>query len=294
MAIDTPIWIPLGLAASVLNATIPLIQEKFKANGFSIAVWVKIALVLFSIPIVLYTGMPTAPEFYLMAALSGLIWCVNDVIFYRTVPVVGAGVVSRIIPGSVILAFILWFLVEPELFTKYMERPWQFAALSAIVLLSVFFTIAMKSCPVTWQGIKMLWLVVLAAATGPLINKLALGQAPAVKAPFALMFTQAAFMVAFWSIYSLIKKPVSREVFLSKEAIKGGILIGFVSTILLGLKFTALNDCEHPALLSVLLFTDTIWIILYYRLSKREDHSKIWAGLGLVACAAALILVKSL
>lgn len=185
-----------------------------------------------------------------------------------------------------------------------MENPEQGIIIFGIVLLSVVFAIMMKSCPITLKGIKLIWFVVLAAAIGPLIDKLALNVAVSGgagetttnsnQAPFAFMFTQGLIMLILWTSFSLIKKPISRQVFLAKESVKAGLAIGVVATIKLALKFQALVYCEHPALLSVILFTDALWIILYYRLTGREDHSKIWAGLGLVGCAAALILVKSL
>ena len=101
-------------------------------------------------------------------------------------------------------------------------------------------------------------------------------------------------MLVFWATFSLIKKPVSRAVFFSPASLKAGLSIGAVATVKMALKFQALIYSDHPALLSVILFTDALWIIFYYRLTGREDHSKIWAGIGLVACAAALVLVKSL
>lgn len=292
--IDIPIWIILGFAASLFNTAIPLIQEKFKGDGFAVAVWVKIAVVIISFPIALYFGFPVEPEFYVMTAVSAAIWCINDIIYYRAIPVVGAGVVSRILPASVIIAFVVWFGFEPSLLEKYLENPDQAVALVLIVLLSVFFAMALKSCPVTMKGFRLVWFVVIAAALGPLIDKLALGYAPSAKAPFAYMFTQGLFMLWFWLAYTALKKPVTKAVFFSKEAVRGGLGIGVVACIKLGLKFEALIYCDHPALLSVILFTDALWIILYYRLTGREDHSKIWAGLGLVGCAAALVLVKSL
>ncbi|OIN87822.1 MAG: hypothetical protein AUJ12_00525 [Alphaproteobacteria bacterium CG1_02_46_17] len=294
MSFETPLWILLGFAASFLNTAIPLIQEKVKADGFAVAVWVKITVVVTSLPVVLYMGFPTDIGFYVMTAISGAIWCINDIIYFRTIPVVGAGVVSRILPASVILSFVVWFAFDPALLVTYLERPWQAGALFAIVLLSVSFSMMMKSCPITWKGVRMIWFVVLAAAIGPLIDKLSLGYAPAAKAPSAFMFSQGLIMLVFWASYSLIKRPVSRAVFLSKDSLKAGLSIGVVASAKLALKFQALIYCDHPALLSVILFTDALWIIFYYRLTGREDHSKIWAGLGLVGCAAALVLVKSL
>ncbi|MDY0029571.1 MAG: hypothetical protein RBR86_06480 [Pseudobdellovibrionaceae bacterium] len=304
LLLETPLWILLGFAASLFNTAIPLIQEKFKGNGFAVAVWVKIAVVVISLPIVLYMGMPTDKGFYILTATSAIIWCINDIIYFRTIPIVGAGVVSRILPASVILAFVVWFFFDPALLEKYMDNPKQGIMISGIVLLSVVFAIMMKSCPITLKGIKLIWFVVLAAAIGPLIDKLALNIAVsgsagenatnANQAPFAFMFAQGLIMLILWTSFSLIRKPITKQIFLAKESVKAGLSIGVVATIKLALKFQALVYCEHPALLSVILFTDALWIILYYRLTGREDHSKIWAGLGLVGCAAALILVKSL
>ena len=293
MSFDTPLWILLGFAASLFNTAIPLIQEKFKADAFAVAYWIKIAVVVLTFPFVIYYGFPTDPGFYLMVALGSLIWCVNDVIYFKAVATVGAGVVSRILPASVIISFLAWFAFEPALIDKYIAEPVQSAAIIAIVLTSVFFAFQLKRCPITWQGIQMVWFVVLAAAIGPLVDKTALGYAPAAQAPFAYAFMQGLCMLIVWSVFAAIRKPVSRAVFLSTPSVKGGLAIGVVATIKLCLKFAALQYCEHPALLSVILFTDALWIIFYYRLTGREDKSNIWAGLGLVGCAAALVLVKS-
>lgn len=290
---DATLWISLGFAASLFNTAMPLIQEKIKGDGFAVAVWVKLAVVALSLPMVLFFGFPDDPKFYLLTALSAGIWCINDVIYFRTVPVVGAGVVSRILPASVILSFLLWFMFDPALLRTYSDAPVQGMALAMIVALSAFFAMSLKSCPLTWQGVKMLWFVVLAAAIGPLIDKLGLGTSPSAQAPFAFLFCQAAMMLVFWAIFVVIKKPVSRAVFFTRSSWQAGGLIGCVATIKLALKFTALQYCEHPAFLSVILFTDALWIILYYRITGRKDDSKIWAGLGIVACAAALVAVKS-
>lgn len=291
---DDFIWIGLGFAASLFNTAFPLIQEKFKGDGFAVAIWVKIAVVVLSLPLVLYFGFPEDPRFYLLTAVSASIWCINDVIYFRTVPVVGAGVVTRILPASVVISFVVWFFFEPSLLQQYFEHPAQGISLFAIVILSSFFAMSLKSCPLSWQGVRMLWFVVLAAAIGPLIDKISLGQAPAAQAPFAFLFVQAVIMLTFWGGYTAIRRPISRAAFFAQNSKTAGLAIGTVATFKLILKFTALRYCENPAFLSVILFTDALWIILYYRLTGREDHSKIWAGLGIVGCAAALILVKSL
>ena len=160
----------------------------------------------------------------------------------------------------------------------------QFLQTSSVVVFATGFTAAGAT---VFSGCGV------AAAIGPVIDKLSLGTSPSAQAPFAFLFCQAAMMLGFWAVFGIIKQPISRAVFLTRSSWHAGGLIGCFATMKLGLKFIALQYCEHPAFLSVILFTDALWIILYYRITGRKDDSKIWAGLGIVACAAALMVVKS-
>jgi hypothetical protein len=100
-------------------------------------------------------------------------------------------------------------------------------------------------------------------------------------------------MLGFWWIYFVIRRPISARELLSRRSVRTGMSIGAVATGVLYLKTAAMVHVEQPAFLSVLLFTDALWILLIYRLTGRHDPSNIWAGLGIVGCAVALILVKS-
>jgi hypothetical protein len=290
---DSSIWIILGLLAAFANTGSPLVQEKFKGDALSVAIWVKIGAVLLTLPFVLYYGLPDNPNFYIFAAISGLIWSISDVIYFRTVSEVGAGVVSRLLPSAVLLSFLVWFIFDPSLLTKYIENPVQGLGALAIICAASFFAMNLKSCKITMHGFQLIWFVILAAAIGPLVEKISMGDTPKAQTPFAFVFIQAVMMLGFWGIFAMVKRPVTRATFVLKSSWKTGLLISIFTTTALCLRFTALQYVEHPALLSVLLFTDALWIVLYYRLTGRKDDSKIWAGLGIVGCAAALVLVKS-
>jgi len=291
--IDSYLWIILGLLAALVNTGSPLVQEKFKGDAFSVAIWVKVGAVMLTFPFVVYYGLPSNPNFYIFAAISGVIWSISDVIYFKTVSDVGAGVVSRLLPSAVLLSFVAWFAFDPSLLTKYLENPVQGFGALAIICAASFFAMNLKSCPITMQGFKLIWFVILAAAIGPLVEKISMGNTPKAQTPFAFVFIQAIMMLGFWGIFAMVKRPVTRSTFALKSSWKTGLLISIFTTTALCLRFTALQYVEHPALLSVLLFTDALWILLYYRLTNRKDDSKIWAGLGIVGCAAALVLVKS-
>jgi hypothetical protein len=290
-----PLWAVLGLIAAFFQSFMPLLQEKMKADGFAVAVWVKVAVVAITAPFAIFeTGLPTDPMFYAVVTATGLLWCISDVVYFRAIPVAGAGVVTRVLPSAVIITFVLWLFVDPALMDKYIERPLQSAAIAAIILASAGFATWLHKCPVSWQGVRLVWFVIFAACVGPIIDKLALGYAPAKQAPLAFMFVQGTIMLALWLTYYAVRRPIAAKVLFSREAIRTGAAIGVVATISLFLRTKALLLCEHPAYLSVLLFTDALWVLLIYRLIGHKDGSNIKAGLGIVACAALLVLVKSL
>ena len=101
-------------------------------------------------------------------------------------------------------------------------------------------------------------------------------------------------MVGIWGIFYAIKKPVSGKIFFSRHAITTGFMISLSSGTANVLMNFALMRVEHPAYLSVILLTDSALIYLYYRLTGKKDESNVAAGLGIVACAMALVIVKSM
>lgn len=290
---DHLLWITLGLLSALVSIGIPLVQEKKQGNPLAVSVWNKIGVAGFLLPAVLYFGLPDNPRFYVFAAVSAVVWSISDVIYFKTVTHAGAGIVSRLIPSAVILSFVGWFFFDPSLLHKYIENPAQGLTLFAIVCAATIFAMNLKSCPLSWEGVKLIWFVILAAAFSPLIEKISMGNTPKAQTPFAFIFVQALMMLGFWGLFALIKRPISREVFFLPSSWKTGLFISVFSALALVARFTALQYVDHPALLSVLLFTDALWIVLYYRLTGRKDDSKVWAGLGIVGCAAALVLVKS-
>lgn len=290
---DQLIWITLGIVAAIVSSGIPLVQEKHKGNPFAVAIWVKIGVALLTLPFVLYFGLPDNPRFYIFAGLSAAIWSISDVIYYRSVSEVGAGIVSRVLPSAAILSFLVWFMINPDQLQKYLDNPIQGGLIFLIIIVASLLAMLMKKCPVSWRGLQLVWFVLMAAAIGPLVEKISMGDTPKMQTPFAMTFIQAVMMLGFWAVFALIKRPISLTTFTLPTSWKTGLMISTFMTVVLCARFTALQYVENPAFLSVILFTDSLWILLYYRLIGRKDDSKIWVGLGIVGCAAALVLVKS-
>lgn len=289
-----PLWAIFGLGSATLSAGVMLVQERFRLNGFVMAFWNKVACAVFALPFVIYFGIPDNPYFYALLTLQALLWVVSDVIFFNAIPKVGAGVVSRILPVSVLVTFCLWFIFDPALIGVYVAAPVKSGLIVLVLALSVYFSVRIKRCPVSWQAVRLIWFVLLAATIGPVLAKLVTQYGSVARAPFAYVFFEALVMISIWSVYYRLKRPVESAVMFSREALKGGFAVGLVSCFMVASNVAAIGLVDNPGLIPAVKFVDTIIILGYYRWAGREDGSDVWAGLGIVACAAALIILKSL
>ncbi len=274
-------------------SAMPLLQERFRADGFALAFWNKAFCALWALPFILWQGLPADPVFYAYMAGSALLWCVSDVIYFRSVPIVGAGVITRLIPSAVIMTFILWFFIDPALLNKYLADPVRTAIIVGIITCAAISAMFIKRCAVSWQAVRLLWFVLAAATVGPIIAKLSLQHAQGFNAAVSLLFVQSLLMTIFWSVFYAIKKPVPIDVLLHKTSLQAGGAISVACGAMILFKSYGLMHAEHPAYISVLLFTDAFWVILAYKIMGKKETANVWAGLGIVASAIALVIAKT-
>lgn len=294
MSFTIPLWAFYAFAASLTVTAIPLLQEKMRINGFALAFLIKVATAIIMLPFVLRYGLPQNPEFYAYLFATAILYSISDVIYFRSVPEIGAGVMTRLLPATVVITFIAWFFIDPALLQKYLSKPVESAAISGCILLSIYFAMRLKKCSASWHGAKKISFVLFAASVGPIFQKLTLGQAAAGQAVYGYVFIQAIMMIFCWSLYAYFKKPINIHSLIVPKTALTGIVIGAFSACAVVLKSFAYIHAEHPAYIPIILFTDTIWVILIHRLIGRQDNSDVTAGLGIVACAAALVFLKSL
>lgn len=291
---EFPLWAVFALMCAATSALVLIIPERVKADGFALAFWNKAAAIVFMTPLVLYMGLPDQWQFYALVAAQALLWVVSDVIFFRAIPVVGAGVISRILPISVIVTFCLWFLFDHALFQEYLDTPKRSALVVLALCGSVYFATRLKKDPVSWNAIRLIWFVLVAAVVGPLMYKLVTRYTTIEQGPFAFVLFEALVMVSVWSVYYLVKQPIPKEVLFSKENLKAGAMVGAALSLVSLTKFAAMHYVDNPGLVPAVKYLDAIIIMAYYRATGRREKADVMAGLGIVGCAAAIIILKSL
>ena len=291
-----PAWAILALLAALCSAILPLVQERVKVDGLALAYMVKLVTVFVTLPLMLANGLPDSWAFYLLLALSSGMYCVSDAIYFRAVVTEGAGIVARLLPVPVIGTFFLWFLVDPSLIGSYLARPLVSCAILAVISAAAFFAVRLKKCPVTTRAARAIWFLLVAATVGPVMSKMIFATTPAKVALPAYLCLQSVMMVGFWTLHGLARGhgPQLKARLLDRRVIVAGIVTGLISAAMIALKNYAYTLTDNPAYPNVLYFTDSVWILLIYKAMGRRSDGDIRAGLGMVACAAALVILKAL
>jgi hypothetical protein len=143
------------------------------------------------------------------------------------------------------------------------------------------------------ETLRAIWFVIFAATVGPLLAKLNTLYADIGQGPYAYVFFQALMMMALWLAYLGVKKPIPATIFFSRHSWQCGLLIGSVSAILVLMKVFTFYYIDNPAYLPALMCLDSVMILGFYRLRGLKREGDIISGLGVVACAALLIVLKA-
>ncbi len=288
-----PLWAVFGLGTAVLSAAMMLMQERLKVNGYALAFWIKVACVAVAFPFVLHHGVPGNASFYIYLFLSAILYAISDVVFFSSIPKSSAGAVSRLIPSAAVIGFLLWFLIDPSLLQKYLDHPEIASAIFLTLCLFAFFAFRLKKCTFTMQTLRDIWFVIFAATAGPLLTKLTTQGVDMEQARYAYVCFQALMMMVLWLVYLVLRKPVPLETFFARSTWQHGLLIGLVASCMILMKFTSYYYVDNPAYIPAIIALDSVIILGFYRLTGRRSEGDVRSGLGIVACAAVLIVLKA-
>lgn len=288
-----PVWAMFGLITATLSAAMMLMQEHWKVNGYALAFWIKVACVLVSFPFMIAHGIPDHPLFYFYLGLSAVLYAISDVVFFSAIPKTSAGSVSRLVPAAGVIGFILWFIIDPSLFMTYLGQPVIFAAIFVTLCLFAFFAFRLKKCTLTMQTLRDIWFVIFAATTGPILTKMVTFYADMEQARYAYVCFQALMMMSLWLVYLYLRRPVPLSTFFARGTWQPGLLIGVVASCMILAKFTSYYYVDNPAYIPAIIALDAVLILFFYKWRGKKIEGDIASGLGIVACAATLIILKA-
>lgn len=287
-----PAWFVLSIGSSLFCALALYTHQRLGGSSAATAIWVKIAGLAVALPVLIATGLPQSPQFYVFASLAALTWCVNDLVYYRAIADHGAALIARLTPLGVIASFVAWFGVRPSLLDRYLAEPWRFAAIAAVLSFAVGCALAARRCPYNAGALRSIWVVLAAAVFGTFMVKLAVSSAPDMAGVFGYVGFEAAFMLVFYGLWFAGRDRSTGRAVLSRDGLRTGAAVGVLMTAGIVLRTFAQQKVDHPAYVSALGMLEIVWLMMLGRLSGLPDRGNKLAGLGIVLAALALALLK--
>ena len=267
-------------------------HQRMGGSNAATAVWLKIIALMIAIPVLIEVGLPQDPMFYLFTAAAAIIWCYNDLVYFEAVKNHGAALLARLGPLGIILGFVAWFAINPELLQKYMADMPRFIGVSAALILTVISAAFLKRCQFSASALKAIWPIIIAAALGIILLKLAVDYAPEDQGVFGYVGFEAGMMLIFYAVYFRLKRRSAFTETFSLKGLKSGGIVGLLLVAAIITRTYAHKNVDHPAFVSAIGMLDVIWLIILTKISGWKDDSNKIAGLGIVLAALLIALLK--
>jgi hypothetical protein len=290
-------WVGLSSGSALTAAIMPIMHQKLQAERLSMLFWLRLFMLLITLPILCFLGWPTDPTFYVATFVTAFIWAYADLSSFRATEEFGAGSITRLIPLNVIVTFFMWIVIKPDVLHGYMDEPLRAAGIFLAMLGAVFFAMRLQDHAVSRHAIRALGPVILMSGMGVVFAKIALdstGAASASSAVFGYMAVQAFFMILVFGALETFWQPVPRAVFTGRVAMQTGFLMGLNTIVHMAFKGYAYQLVDNPAYVSAVILTTPLIVLLYYKLFKGQSVGNLKAGFMILLCVVAMVYLVSM
>lgn len=283
-------WVGLSLGAALTAAVMPVMHKKIRAERLSMMFWLRVVMLLIVLPVLAFTGLPEKPAFYAATFVTAFIWAYADLSSIRASEEYGAEVITRLIPLNVLVTFFMWIALDPATQGSYLDVPLKGLGILAATCAAVFFAMHLQKGPVTREHLRAFGPVILMSGMGVVYAKIALDSAPSLHSGvFGYIALQAFLMIIIFGALEAVWNPVPRAVFAGRVAMTSGLLMGINTVAHMIFKCYGYQLVENPAYISVVILTTPLWVMLYYRIVKKQIVGDMKAGTLVVLSALALL-----
>lgn len=286
-------WIAFSLVSAGFSAGIYLVNQYLRQPGYLLVFWMRVLIVIFLTPVMRWFPMPDDPAFYLAVMLTVFAATYADIRTFDASAKFGAGVVSRVSPATVWIAFFLWFLFDPRLLTAYAARPFNTAGVLLALFGCVYFAMRLHRCAVTRAALLYMLPALLCYALSTVLNKYAMGRGRLESVVYGYMYFQSILAVLVMGAYALWRqKEAPREGgWAGKRMLAAALVACFTWLCSMIYKNYAMAFTPNPSYLAALGLTAPVFIALFYRLAGHREEADVASGMGIVASAVLLALM---
>jgi len=285
-------WIPYALFAVMCAVATPLLQRRSKVDTLAMLFWLRVITVVTLVPVVFFIGLPTGSLFYIVMIIFGILVTYTDFLFFRFVRHNNPAIATRLLKPTVIVTFLLWFVLDPDLLERYMDQPGRAIVIVALLIMAVIFASKLKQCNVTRSALIQLWPVLCSAAIYPIISKyILIGVDPWVGA-VGVYFTTAVVVLITLTIVQMRTQKIPTSALVNVDTIKVSALIT-VPSLLGGLALVmAFQDAANPAYVSVMMMIVPVILSIVGHILGDPDRGNQRAGFGLLAIATLIVFLQ--
>ena len=287
-------WFFLALCMAIGTAGVRLTNQHFRMRGIHLVVFMRIIMLALLVPFIGFISWPGDPLFYLATAATIPLVLFLDQRVFNLCAQIGSGPVSRIEPIENIFVFVVWTFLNISLLASSIDEPVRLISIFLAISGSVFCAFLMSKSHISARILKLMLPVILTEAIIIMLNKTAMDHARADMDVLIYIFIQSAGLVVFGGGYLLISKKMPEQVIGDKRFLVAIGIICLFTFMHMICKGVAFRLVENPAYVTVINLTAPVWILIYNRLTGHPDNIKVLPGLGIVLCAAVLVLATHL
>lgn len=281
-------------------AGIFLLNQYFRLPGHVLTLVSRSIVIVGLAPIALYAGLPDSPVFYIAVSVTGAFAAYGDIRIFNLCARYGGGVVSRLLPLIIWVAFMLWLVLRPETMQEYTDRPLRALGIMAALGGCAWFSFTLQKCPVSRAAFIALVPVILMFGTNQVLAKIAMDNSGLHSGVFAYLLWQSALVVVLVSIARLAvpgwfrASGETRAPRVARDKILlAGCLMAFFWSMQMVLKNYAFTFAPNPSYVAALNETAPVWVMLFYIVIRHREDGNILSGLGIMASAIALSLLTT-
>jgi len=303
-------WAWFSLVSAVFSAGFYLVNQYWRMPGDFLVFTMRIMIVALMTPFVHTLAWPQNPMFYAAVAVTVMVGTSSDVRTFNASAKFGAGMVSRLMPVTVLIAFFLWFAVRPALLFEYLARPWLTLGVLVSLGACVYFAMRLNRCEVSRSAMVYMAPALTGYTITTVLNKYAMdfgvGADDFSGVVLGYMYVQSLIALALVGPYILWKRrgkpaPLVQTVPTVPAApalqMKPLLAASFAAAVVwishMVFKNYAMAYSESPSYQAAINLTAPVMIAIVYRIVGHREETDVRAGMGIVAAALLLVFVTA-
>lgn len=303
-------WAWFSLVSAVFSAGFYLVNQYWRMPGDMLVFTMRVMIVLLMTPFVQTLTWPDNPMFYATVLLTVAVGTSSDVRTFNASAKFGAGMVSRLMPVTVLISFFLWFFIRPSLLFEYLAHP--FLTLGILVSLGacVYFAMRLNRCDVSRSAMLFMAPALAGYTITTVLNKYAMdfgvGAEDFSGVVFGYMYVQSLIALVLVGPYILWKRRVRPVPLVQTVPVVAPVAAYRLTPLLMAagaaatvwiahmvFKNYAMAYSESPSYQAAINLTAPVMIALVYRMVGHREETDVRAGMGIVVAALLLVIVTA-